>query len=121
MQLRRAWLLLQGPWFPLGTHRFPLWAFRSPFRTKVSAPFLPGKKKHMNINKFAGLSRDWVDGKNVSMCVFFFGSFLMGRKAHKQNPPPPQKSRDNPVKILFTCFFFIQEKSKDPPIDSSGN
>ena len=28
------------------------------------------------INKFAGLSRDWVAGKNSFMC--FFGSFLVG-------------------------------------------
>ena len=39
-----------------------------------------GKKKHININKFAGLSRDWVGAKNVFMCFFLFGSFLMGEK-----------------------------------------
>ena len=33
-----------------------------------------GKKKHININKFAGLSRDWGGGgaKNVFMCVCVF-------------------------------------------------
>ena len=30
----------------------------------------PGKKKHININKVAGLSRDWVGGKNLFMCFF---------------------------------------------------
>ena len=36
------------------------------------------------------------------LCVFF-GSFLMAeKKTHKQIPP---KIPDNPVKILFTCFF----------------
>ena len=38
-----------------------------------------GKKKHININKFAGLSRDWVGAKILFMC-FFLGSFLMGEK-----------------------------------------
>ena len=37
------------------------------------------KKKHININKFAGLSWDWVGGKNMFMC-FFGGSFLAGEK-----------------------------------------
>ena len=60
-----------------------------------------GKKKHININKFAGLSRDWVGAKKLFMC--FFGSFLMGEKKHINKIPP--KSRDNPVKILFMCFF----------------
>ena len=35
-------------------------------------------KKHMNINKFAGLSRDWVGAKKLFMC--FIGSFLLGEK-----------------------------------------
>ena len=38
------------------------------------------KKKLININKFAGLSRDWVGAKNLFMCFCFFGSFLMGEK-----------------------------------------
>ena len=37
-----------------------------------------GKKKHININKFAGLSRDWVGAKILFMCVF--GSFPMREK-----------------------------------------
>ena len=35
--------------------------------------------------------------------VFFFGSFLMGENIKKTKFPP--KSRDNPVKNSFTCFF----------------
>ena len=64
---------------------------------------LSGKEKHVNINKFAGLSRDWVGAKSC-LCVLFSGHSLWGRKkAHKHKVP--QTSRDNPVKILFTCFF----------------
>ena len=37
--------------------------------------------------------------------VFFSGHSLWGRKTHKQSPS--KKSRDNPLKILFTCFFFM--------------
>ena len=55
-----------------------------------------GKKKHININKFPGLSRVWVGGKNLftcficlCVCVFFFRVIPNGGdKTHKQNPPP---------------------------------
>ena len=64
-----------------------------------------GKKQHIKINKFAGLSQDWVGAKNLFMC--FIRSFLVGeKKTHKQTPPP-QKSRDNPGKCLFMCFFSL--------------
>ena len=42
----------------------------------ISAPVLnsgsikQGKKKQININKCAGLSRDWVGGKKLFMCFF---------------------------------------------------
>ena len=29
-----------------------------------------GKEKHININKFAGLSRDWVGAKILFICFF---------------------------------------------------
>ena len=63
-----------------------------------------GKKQHMNINKFAGLSRDWVGAKKVVYVSFFIP--YGGEKTHniKQNPP---KSRDSPVNILFMYFFFM--------------
>ena len=41
--------------------------------------FPQGKKKHININKFAGLSRDWVGAKIYFMC-FISGHSLWGRK-----------------------------------------
>ena len=43
---------------------------------RLTVQMLSRKEKHKNINKFWGLSRDWVGGKNLLMC--FFGSFLMG-------------------------------------------
>ena len=57
------------------------------------------------MNKCAGLFRDLVSGKNKFMC-FFSRHSLWGEKAHKQNPP--QKSRDNPVKIML----YVQEALK---------
>ena len=49
-------------------------------------PVVQGKKKHININKFAGLSRDWVGAKMLLMCVcvcfFFSGHSLWGTKEH---------------------------------------
>ena len=60
-------------------------------------------KKHRNINKVAGLSRDWVGAKNLFMC-FLFRSFLMGEKKHINKIPPkiPGQSREN----FVTCFYF---------------
>ena len=98
----------------------------SPDQSQVNLPQkTQGKQKHININNFAGLSRDWV-AKNCScvcVCVFFFssGHSLWGRKkTHKRNPPP--KSRDNPVKILFTCFvlyvFFPSQTFGAPELGS---
>ena len=63
--------------------------------------FSQGKKKHININKFAGLSRDWV-GCQKFVYVFFRVIPYGGEKTHKQNSP--QNPRDNPVKILCKCF-----------------
>ena len=37
-----------------------------------------GKEKHIIINTFAGLSRDWVGGKNLFMCILG-GHSLWGR------------------------------------------
>ena len=74
-----------------------------PFGTSDPCCIIQGKKKHVNINKFAGLSRDWVGAKNLFMC--FFGSFLMGEKKHINKIPP--KSRDNPVKFCLRVFFFM--------------
>ena len=40
------------------------------------------------------------------MC--FFGVIPYGEKKHINKNPPPPKSRDNPLKILFTCFFLYE-------------
>ena len=65
----------------------------------VQTTLYQGKKKHININKSAGLSRDWVGANNLFMCVFFLGSFLMGEKKHinKIRPKIPGQSRENLV------------------------
>ena len=68
-----------------------------------------GKKKHININKFAGLSRDWVGAENLFMFFFSFGSFLMGEKKHinKITPQIPGQSRENFVYVFCSlCVFF---------------
>ena len=65
------------------------------------------RKTHKNINKFAGLSRDWAGGKILFMC--FFGSFLMGRKKQINKIPPkiPGQSRENMVYVFCSlCVFF---------------
>ena len=53
---------------------------------KVPDTFIRERKKHININECAGLSRDWVGVKKLFMC--FFGSFLMGEKKHINKIPP---------------------------------
>ena len=65
-------------------------------------PLNQGKKKHININKFAGLPQDWVGAKNLFMC--FFGSFLMGEKKHINKIPPkiPGQSRENFVYVFLS-------------------
>ena len=69
----------------------------------LTAPF-SGKEKYININKICGIVPGLGGCRKVVYVFFFLGSFLMGKeKTHKQNPP--QKSRDNPVKCFFTCFF----------------
>ena len=68
-------------------------------------------EKHININKCAGLSRDWVGVKKLFMC-FFFRSFLMGEKKHINKIPPniPGQCRENFVYMfcaLCVCFFLF--------------
>ena len=49
---------------------------------------IQGKKKHTNINKFAGLSRDWVGAKILFRC--FFGVIpYKGEKINKVTPQNP--------------------------------
>ena len=86
---------------------------KNPQRFEVAAiPITQGKKKHINTNKCAGLSRDWVGDKNVLMCfvrVIPYG----GEKAHKQNPPKkiPGKSRQKFVYVLFSLCVFSRFQS----------
>ena len=75
-----------------------------------------GKEKHININKFAGLSRDWVGAKKLFMC--FFGSFLMGEKKHINKIPQkiPGQSRENVVYVFLSlCVFFAPYIQADTP------
>ena len=65
----------------------------------------------ININKFAGLSPDWVGAKKLFMCFFFFffGSFLMGEEKHINKIPPkiPGQSHENFVYVFCSlCVFF---------------
>ena len=83
-------------------------AFSDSGRLGVGAPSARGtppeldifqrKKKHININKFVGLSRDWVSAKKLLMC--FFRVIPNGEKRHINKIPP-----QNPVKFLLMCFF----------------
>ena len=71
--------------------------------------FFPGKEKHIKINKFAGLSRDWVGVTNLFMCFFRVIPYG-GRKTHKQNSPQiPGRSREKFVYVFFSlCVFRFQ-------------
>ena len=72
------------------------------FLTKTTK--IQGKKKHININKFAELFRDWVGAEKLFMC-FVRAIPYGGEKTHIIRNPPPKKSRDNPAKTLFMCFL----------------
>ena len=78
---------------------------------KSEKRLIQGKKKHISINKFAGLSRDWVGAKILfmSQIMCFLGHSLWGRKTHKQSPPQTilGQSRVNVVYmfLFFMCFF----------------
>ena len=61
-------------------------------------PAIRERKKHINMNKFAGLSEEWVCAKNLFVCSFRV--IPCGEEKHINKIPP--KSRDNPVKILFS-------------------
>ena len=72
------------------------------------------RKKHININKFAGLSRDWAGAKILFMCVcvcvFFSGHSLWGRKRISKVPPKnPGQSRENFV-YGFSLYVFFRSQ-----------
>ena len=65
------------------------------------------RKKYININKLVGLSWDWVGAKILFMLfMYVFRVIPYGGEEKHTNKVPPPKSRDSPVKILFTCFYF---------------
>ena len=75
---------------------------------KVWGEWYQGMQKHINMNKFADLSQDWVGDKMLFMC------FLVviphgGENTHKQNPPPPRKKKNSRTIpwALCLCFFFV--------------
>ena len=59
----------------------------------------------MNINKFAGLSRDWVGAKILFMC--FFRALPYGGEKHINKVPQkiPGQSRENFVYVFFLYVF----------------
>ena len=63
---------------------------------------IQGKKKHININKFPGLSRDGVGAKILFMC--FFRVIPYGGEKHI-NKVPPQNPGTIPWKFCLSCFF----------------
>ena len=85
-----------------------LWLLRGCPRQKFRGRHGSGKAKHININKFAGLSRDWVGADKLFM-FFFPGHSLWGRETHKQNSPKILgQSRDNYVYLFFSlCVFSL--------------
>ena len=72
----------------------------------ICEAFISGKGKTHKHKQICGIVPGLGGVPKFCLCVFFSAHSLWGRKTHKQSPPPP-KSRDNPVKILFTCFFFM--------------
>ena len=84
--------------------------------TLLETTLLQGEK-HININKCAGLSQDWVGGQNIFMC-FFSGHSLWGRKKHIDKVPPkiPKQSREKSVYVLFALCVFFTPNFCEPPI-----
>ena len=66
-----------------------------------------GKKKHISINKCAGLSQDWVGVKKLFMC--FFRVIPYGGEKHINKIPPkiPGQSRETSVYAFCSlCIFW---------------
>ena len=67
-----------------------------------------GKNKTHKNKQICGIV--WgLGGCQKVVYVFFFRVIPYGgeKKHINKIPPPPPKSRDNPVKIMFMCFFFM--------------
>ena len=78
------------------------------FLELISALHFSGKEKHININKFVGLSRDWVGAKNLFMCFFVRVIPSGGDKTHINIIPPqiPGQSREYCVYVFFSSCVF---------------
>ena len=91
----------------------PCWAF--PELGYFSVSFLPwhgllrdvvktqGKKKTHKHKQIYGIVPRLGGCQKFVYVFFLFGPSPMGEKKHINKIPP--KSRDNPAKIMFTCFF----------------
>ena len=83
------------------------WSGAAAMRPPLLFFFIVQGRKH---NKFGGLSQDWVGGRIMFMC--FLRSFLVERRTHKQQSPPPKKpgqSCETYVHMFFfLCWFFSQ-------------
>ena len=103
--------------------RFQLFGADGSSKERVFSTFSynQGKKKHININKFAGLSRDWVGAKKLFMC--FFRVIPYGREKHTNKVPPqiPGQSRETFVYVFFSlCAFFSLPYIGNGPNTVSG-
>ena len=67
------------------------------------------KRKHININKFAGLSRDWAGGRILFMCFFRVTPYGDEKHINKIPPKIPGQSRENFVYVFFLYVFFAPQ------------
>ena len=80
------------------------------FRLKINRGS-QGNKKHININKFAGLSRDWVGAEKLFMCLFFSGHSLWGKTQKKIPSKFPGQPCETFVYGFFSlCVFFAPKE-----------
>ena len=87
-------------------------------RTVTSARDIQGKKKHININKFAGLSRDWGVPKRLFMCFFQVIPYGGGKHINKIPPKIPGQSRENFVYVFCSlCVFFSYPRHHTFPVN----
>ena len=91
----------------------PFSHFVAPFaccRECWSKKSIQGKKKHININKYPGLSQDWAGAKNF-VYVFFSGRSCGGEK--HINKIPTKISGQSPENFVYVfcslCVFFAPQ------------
>ena len=74
---------------------------------KPSLAFFQAKKRHINMNKFGGSSRDWVGGKSY-LCVLGDHS-LCGKNTKTKIPRNPGTIPQKVCScILFLRYFLLQ-------------